>query len=815
MALIYLSGAWVAGIYLGSKFALHPAFILTGLIPLSLLFRFSQHRKAIILSAICLIALFGGALCYQASLPPREESHLQFYNDHEVEIKGVIRADPEVRDKTTHIYLSDIKIWRDNDWQEASGDALLFVPRYSTYEYGDVLQVEGRLETPLQLDDFDYKDYLAHQGIYSTMLYPKIEILETGKGFKPLEWVYWLRNHLFQTLAKVLPEPQASLAQGIILGIRYTIPQSIKDDFVHTGTAHILAISGVNLSIVAGMLLSIGIWLFGRRRHIYIWLALGTIWLYALLTGMNPPVVRGAIMASLFLTAELLGRQRTAITSLAFAAAIMVGISPQILWDAAFQLSFLAMIGLIFIAPPLQTLGRKVVNKTLGEEGTAVSLASIVTDSFSVTLAATIAVWPVIAHYFGIISLIGPLATFLTLPALPGIIATGALAGLVGLFALPLAQGIGWLAWLFLSYLLLIVTGFASLPISSLPVGSVAPAPLVVYYSVLAAAIWLGSNRRRLSPQMSRATTWVKAEVSKSSELFSQLPKKWVIAPLLVLAILASATAATMPDDNLHISFLNVGEGDAILIQKGNQQVLVDGGPGSQDVTLGLGDKMPFWDRTIELVILTHPHADHLSGLVEVLQRYKVEQVLYSDLDYELPLYDEWLRLIKEKGIKCATAQARQQIDLGEGIVIRVLNPQTPKITGTEPDLDTDIENNGSMVLRLSLSRVSFLLTADIQQAAEFELVAERADLASTVLKVAHHGSKTSTTPEFLAVANPQVAVISVGENSFGHPSIEVLKRLEEKIGSENIFRTDEQGTIEFITDGEWLWVRVETKSKP
>jgi competence protein ComEC len=514
-------------------------------------------------------------------------------------------------------------------------------------------------------------------------------------------------------------------------------------------------------------------------------------------------------MASLFLAAELLGRQRTAITSLALAAAIMVGISPPILWDAAFQLSFLAMIGLIFIAPPLQTLGRKVVNKTLGEEGTAVSLASIVTDSFSVTLAATIAVWPVIAHYFGIISLIGPLATFLTLPALPGIIATGALAGLVGLFALPIAQGIGWLAWLFLSYLLLIVTGFASLPISSLPVGSVEPAPLVVYYSVLAAAIWL-INNKRLKEQMSKAKTRLKSAADKSSELFSQLPKKWVIAPLLVLAILASVAAATMPDDNLHISFLNVGEGDAILIQKGNQQVLVDGGPGSQDVTLGLGDKMPFWDRTIELIILTHPHADHLSGLVEVLQRYKVEQVLYSDLDYELPLYKEWLRLVEEKGIKCATSQARQQIDLGEGIVIRVLNPQTPKITSTEPDLD-----NNSVVLRLSLGRVSFLLTADIQQAAEFELVAERADLASTVLKVAHDGSKTSTTPEFLAVANPEVAVISVGDNTFGHPSIEVLKRLEEKIGSENVFRTDEQGTIEFITNGERLWVRVETKSKP
>ncbi|GAI52241.1 unnamed protein product, partial [marine sediment metagenome] len=120
----------------------------------------------------------------------------------------MVKTDPEVRDKTTHIRLSAIEIKRDNGWQEVSGDALLFVPRYPTYEYGDVLQVTGKLETPPKLDDFDYKGYLAHQGIYSTMLYPEIEISERGKGIKPLEWVYSLRNGLSQTLTEVLPEPQ-------------------------------------------------------------------------------------------------------------------------------------------------------------------------------------------------------------------------------------------------------------------------------------------------------------------------------------------------------------------------------------------------------------------------------------------------------------------------------------------------------------------------------------------------------------------------------------------------------------------------------
>jgi len=289
VTLIYLSCAWVAGFFLGSEFNLPLALILTGLVPLPLLFFLRQHRNLIILTSLCLIALFGGASYFQSSLPSGDGDCLQSYNDQEVEIRGMVNTDPEVRDKSTHLRLSATKIKLDNEEHEVSGTALLFVPRYPTYDYGDVLLVTGKLETPPQLDDFNYKDYLAHQEIYSTMLYPEIEVLETGKGSKPLEWVYSVRNRLSQTLAEVLPEPQASLAQGIVLGIRGNIPSPLKDDFSVTGTAHLLAISGLHLAIVAGILLSIGIWLFGRRHYIYIWLPLVTIWFYALITGMHAP----------------------------------------------------------------------------------------------------------------------------------------------------------------------------------------------------------------------------------------------------------------------------------------------------------------------------------------------------------------------------------------------------------------------------------------------------------------------------------------------------------------------------------------------
>ncbi|MFC2007560.1 DNA internalization-related competence protein ComEC/Rec2 [Chloroflexota bacterium] len=807
MPLIYISCAWLAGIWLGSIFYFSPALILTGIIPLPLLFFIRQRRKTTILVSIALFALFTAATCSYSSQHKVDESSLRFYNDRGiVTIRGMVAQDPEVRDKSTHLNFSVTGIKLDDSWNTVAGNILIFVPRYPEYRYGDVLQTTGKLETPGQLDDFDYRGYLAHQGIYTTMLYPEIATLERGRGFKPLALVYALRNNMAQTMARVLPEPQASLGQAIILGIRGNIPPLLKTDFIRSGTAHLLAISGLHLSIIAGILLSAGIWLFGRRYYLYIWLALGIIWLYTMLTGMHPPIVRGAIMASLFLTAELLGRQRSALTALTFAAAIMTGVSPYILADASFQLSFLAMAGLVFFFPAFRTLGRKAVQTAIGEEGAAAAIANIATDSLSATMAALVAVWPVIAYYFGIISLVGPLATFLLLPALPGIIITGALTGLLGLFALPVAQVMGWLTYVFLLYMTTVVSGLAIPSLSSIEVSSINPAFIWAYYSVLAVIIWLKNSRYQLPNPIPKATTRLGSGLNASSRFISGLPTKWIVPPLLGTAILVSMAAAAMPDDKLHVSFLNVGQGDAILIQQGTRQILVDGGPSPLAISRQLSNQMPFWDKTIDLLVLTHPHQDHLTGLVEVLRRFRVRQVIYPDLTDNSPIYAQWHQIIEEKNIKETTAHHGQQIRLGGGITIKVLNPRETITDEASPDL-----NNNSVVLRLSAGDVSFLLTADILKEREWELIQDRARLTSTILKVPHHGADTSTSPQLLAVANPRLAVISVGaDNKFGHPSDEVLAKLEQKLGQENVYRTDEHGTIEFITDGEKLWMRTE-----
>jgi competence protein ComEC len=541
----------------------------------------------------------------------------------------------------------------------------------------------------------------------------------------------------------------------------------------------------------------------GRKHYLYVWLALGAIWFYTIITGLNPPVVRGGIMVSVFLMAEALGTQRSAAAALTLAAAIMAGINPYILGDASFQLSFMAMAGLIFIHPVISSFGKKLVENKLGDTGWQVTFSNLIIDTFSVSIAAIIAVWPLIAYYFGVFSLTGPLATFLLTPVQPIIIVTGMLAALTGVISFAVAQLFGWILWPFLSYMIVVVQGLGS-TVSAVEVSWINPVFLAVYYLLMAWLIFAFERRQKIRILISGASGLMKAGVNLTLGISGGI--KWIVVPLLLLSILTTFTAATMPDKKLRVSFLDVGEGDAILVQKGSMQVLIDGGPSSQAITLALSKQMPFWDRMIDVVILTHPHQDHLAGLVEVLKRYKVKTIISAPTDYESPVLNEWLKLVEENEITSVIANKERQIEIGGDTVIKIINPSVEILEGTESDVD-----NNSITVLVQEGDFKFLLTGDIMKETERELVWSRSDIACTVLKVAHHGSDTSSVAEFLAVANPQYAVVSCGvENRYGHPKEEIIKRLGGRVGDHNLYRTDMHGTIMFTTDGEKLWVKAE-----
>lgn len=248
----------------------------------------------------------------------------------------------------------------------------------------------------------------------------------------------------------------------------------------------------------------------------------------------------------------------------------------------------------------------------------------------------------------------------------------------------------------------------------------------------------------------------------------------------------------------LEVNFFDVGQGDAIFIETpDSRQILIDGGPGSA-VLEKLGKAMPFWDRTIDLVILSHPESDHLSGLLEVLKRYKVENILWTGVKRNTAEYAEWLRLIEKESSNVFIVQAGKEAT-ASGIVFEVLFPLE-----SQEGKEFKDSNNSSIVAKLTFGDTAFLLTGDVYKSAEEELIRREIALDSDVLKISHHGSKTSTSEEFIKNVSPDIAVISAAkDNSYGHPHQDVLETLE-KYGI-NILRTDLDGDIKIFSDGKNL----------
>jgi competence protein ComEC len=270
----------------------------------------------------------------------------------------------------------------------------------------------------------------------------------------------------------------------------------------------------------------------------------------------------------------------------------------------------------------------------------------------------------------------------------------------------------------------------------------------------------------------------------------------FILAFLSVSAILVwMAVFAEVEAGKLKVNFYNIGQGDSALIEaSSHNQVLIDGGPNSS-ILEKLGEDLPFYDRKIELVILTHPDKDHLFGLVEVLKRYEVKQILTTGILCSTAICKEWEKLIEKKNIPVKIAQAGQIIKIGNGINLLVLHPfenlQREEVKN---------KNNASIINLLVYGENSFLFTGDAEMKVERKLIKSNVNLRSDILKVSHHGSKGATSDEFLKYVMPKTAIISVGKNSWGMPRQELLERLDNnKI---KVYRTDEDGDVRVISDG-------------
>lgn len=786
MYVILVTIGWLAGIALAETVRMSLAWLFGIALAAGVGLYVLRRRRAWRWLLLFTLAFSLGSVRLLLAEPDITQAHLSWYNGTaQVTIRGVVVDRPDILGDQQQLRVRASRVSSVDVDAEVEGDLLVSLGADPRYRYGDEISVSGDLVPPPRFPSFDYQSILARRGIHSLIRRPDIHLLTRGQG-------NWLRAHIYSfkdrvavTITRILPMPQSALLAGMLVGDESGIPTSLEEAFRTTGTSHIVVISGWNVAVLAGLVIVLFGPLTGRR--VSLWLALAVVAGYTVLVGADPSVVRAAIMGGLTLLALLAGRQTLAWNSLALAAIAMTLIDPFMLWDLGFQLSFAATLGIILFQPPLKRLSNRGLAR-LGLVG-RLWLTRLVSELILVTFSAQLLVVPILVYRLGELSLITLPANLIVLPAQTILLGLGAMATMGGLVWLPLGQLLGWLAWPFLTYTIVAVEKLAQLPGAMVPVPHITPGLLLLYYATaLSAAVVAGweSDRRR--------QVWLRARRAA--------PAHVSIFALALLAILTWAAVFSLPDGRLHVHFLDVGQGDAILIYSPTgKRVLIDGGEDGPTLLSLVDRRLPFWSRRLDALIATHGDVDHVGGLHAAFGHYRVATVLDAGFDSDSDLAGRWARGVIDAGARRVTAAAGMVVDLGDGAYLEVLHPPAG---AHNPDWS---DNDGSVVVRLVFDQVAMLLPGDLERDGERSLLAAGYDLHSAVLKVAHHGAATATGETFLDAVSPSLAVISVGaSNRYNHPAGATLRRLEDRQSA--VWRTDEVDTIEVVTDGRRVWVR-------
>ncbi len=786
MTIIYLGIAWLVGIALGAALDLPLwSWLVSGLVACLLASLFHRHRPALYLILLGAL-LLGAARLTLASLPIGESHVAHFNGAGELILTGPVVEEPDIRDRYQQLTLEAEEIeLPDGSSREVEGLVLLETGRYPIIPYGARLQVTGELEKPPADPDFDWRGILARRGIHSRMSYPRISQLAAGEGSPFKQAIYDIKDRGRQTIQGFLPDPQAALLTGILLGDDSGMPAELARQFRVTGLTHIIAISGFNIAILAGILLAISRPFLGYRWSA--WFVLVGIALYTVLVGAEAAVVRAAIMAALvIIAARLLGRPTFVPAALFLAAICMTAVNPFILWDIGFQLSFAATLALMLYVGPVSRWTEAKLGPQMGRPKTQ-QITRVLAEVLFATLAAMVLTLPIILYHFGQLSLVSPLANLFVLPAQPGVMIWGGLATLTGMVFPALGQLLAWVAWIFLTYTISMVRFFAAFPAASVPV-TLSPAGVLLFYAVIMGLTWfalLSSERRAdLMDQYGR-----------------KLPQRAAFAGLAIAAILIVTWLFSQPDGDLHVHFLDVGQGDATFIQTpSGRQILIDGGAYPTLLNDHLGRIIPFWDRDIDLIIATHPDADHIAALPGIFGRYRVGRLITNGQTVDEQSAQALLAAAVENETAVHQVSAGEVIAIEDGVKVAVLNPAA----GVQVQIE-EHDNDRSVALRLTYGDFSLLLTGDASEIAEKKILVDGQPLSAVVYKAGHHGAKSSSSAGFLEAVRPQYVIVSAGEgNRYGHPHDEVLERVTD-VGAA-VLRTDELGTIELISDGQALW---------
>ena len=714
--------------------------------------------------------------------------------DHD--LVGTVADDPRPRQDRLQLVLTDVSADIAGVPTPMSDGLVAWTPRGLDIGSGDRVWLRSRLELPEDFDGFAYREYLARQNV-SVIGRPRdVRLVSRAAGAQAI--LYGTRRALLDGLNSLVPEPEAALGAGILLGVRAAIAPEISDAFAVAGLTHVVAISGWNIAIVTALVaaavrpLEAG----PGGRWTTALIAAAVVGAYVLLTGASPSVVRAALMAAAMLIARLGGSRAHAASALGVAALAMLLVAPAVLWDVGFQLSLLATGGLIWF-------GASIERRLPGWPGW-------IREPVALTLAAQLTTLPVILVNFERLSLVAPLANVLVVPFVPVAMLFGAIASAVGMLDgvvhLSLVGDLaGWLAggaeWLTLRVIIVLGSLMASVPLAAVDV-SLPPLVAAAWLPVLGLASWAMS-----APSTDPVEEPMRSGRDGPPTVIARVARPAPITAFLV-AVLVAVTLGSRPDGRLHITVLDIGQGDAILVEAPTgATMLLDGGPDPELTLRRIGANLPYFARRIDVLVLSHPHQDHVAGLVDALHRHRVGLLLHAGIEFENPANDRLLADAAARGVAVQTVTAGNLIRLDPTTSIEVIYPTAADVASPLPDGDI---NNGSLVIVLRHGAFSALLTGDAEAPVEERLAARGVLPVADMLKVGHHGSTSSTSEILLSRVDPYVAVISSGAgNEYGHPAPETLAALAARPAIE-VYRTDLQGDIELVTDGSRFMVRTD-----
>jgi competence protein ComEC len=724
-------------------------------------------------------------------------------------LEGIIDRAPQRAQGQTQLLIRSEKVILSNRHIPVDGHLLLILKKENgSFRLGDRLRFLCKLYSPHGFHNpggFSYERHLAFERIHTIgFLLEENSWVKIGEGFKNpllLQIEDW-RDHIRNFLEKESHSPSSSIFKALILGEQGDIPEEVKEHFIVTGIAHLLAISGDHLGIVALLSFSLLIWILKRSEFLLLsisvkklaaGLTIPCILLYTFIAGGGISVIRATIMVITFFLSILFNRERNLLHTLALAAFLILIFSPPSLFDVSFQLSFFAVLSILYLVPRiLQWLKEKGTSLPL-KTSWRQSIFKYTKLSLLVTAVAILGTAPFVALHFNRISPIGFVTNLFFIPWVGFLIVPLTLmASLLSFFSYPLAALLIHINEFSTVLLLKSVAFFASFPLASLFISTPTVFEIILFYLLLFSLVHI--QKRKVV--------------------------RYLFLGVCVILILDLAfwNLEGHFQKNLILTFIDVGHGDSILLEfpKG-KKMLIDGG-GLQEDRFDIGKNViaPFlWKkkiRRIDFLVLTHPDPDHLKGLNFIASHFSIGQFWESGLRVST---DQYLRLeetLLRKKIERLSLNENSSPQVINGVKISFFNPpvRNPSHASLSPP---SFLNNHSLVMMIQFKSIRVLLAGDIEKEAEYRMLREGYPLDADILKIPHHGSSSSSTLYFLQRVKPSYAVLSVGERNIGRlPHPEVIRRYQE-LGTK-IYRTDKNGAIIIITDGEKIETRTFLKGE-